>query len=64
MVCQKITGINILGLICTQKMSVDGRTVDLSKCAMLPLATLMIAATAITLSTKRKGLRLDFKKLV
>lgn len=45
-------------------MSVDGRTVDLAKCAMLPLATLMIAATAITLSTKRKGLRLDFKKLV
>lgn len=33
MVCQKITGINILGVIYTLRMSVDGNIVDLAKCA-------------------------------
>lgn len=35
MVCPKITGINILGLIYTQKMRVHVETVDLAK---IPLA--------------------------
>lgn len=52
MVCPKITGINILGLIYTKKMRVDGKTVDLAK---IPLANTNECAVVCTLDQKKKN---------